>query len=118
MNKKIKNQRLRRKLRTRAKIKKTNALALRLSVFRSNKHLYGQIIDVKTKGKVLAFVCDKELKNKIGKKVEKAKETGRLLAEKALKKKIKNVVFDKADYAFKGRIKAFAEGARAGGLQF
>ena len=118
MNKKIKNNRLLRKLITRAKIKRTNPNTLRLSIFRSNKHLYAQIIDVKAKGKILASVCDQELENKIGKKTEKAKEAGNLLAEKALNKKIKKVVFDKGSFTFNGRVKAFAQGAREGGLQF
>ncbi len=118
MNKKLKNKRLRRQLRTRSKIKRTNPEALRLSVFRSNKHIYGQIIDVKAQGKVLVAVSDKELKDFKGKKIDKAKAVGRRLAEKALKKKIKKVVFDKGSFAFKGRVKAFAEGAINGGLKF
>ena len=90
----------------------------RLSVFRSNKYLYGQIIDDK-KGKTLVAVSEKELKGKDKKpKLEKAKLLGEMLAKKAVKVKIKQVVFDKGANLYHGRIKSFAEGARTGGLKF
>ena len=118
MIRKIKNNRWRRKLRTRAKIKKTNPKALRLSVFRSNKHIYAQIIDMKSKGKILVTASDQELKEKKNNKLEKSRQVGKLLAKKTLKKNLKTVVFDKGSYTFKGRVKALADGAREGGLSF
>ncbi len=89
----------------------------RLSVFRSNKHLYAQIIDDKA-GKTLVSVMDKVLSEKTGTGVEKAKKLGLKLAELAKAKKVTAVVFDKGSYAYHGKIKALAEGAREGGLQF
>lgn len=88
---------------------------LRLSVFRSNKHIYCQIIDDE-KGMTLVAACDQ--KSKIKSKIDRAKETGKLLAEKALAKKIKKVFFDRGTRRYHGRIKAVAEGAREGGLEF
>jgi large subunit ribosomal protein L18 len=114
---KIKNQlKKRRRARIRAKIIGTKAKP-RLNVFRSLKHLYAQIID-DLAGKTLVFASDLELKNKKGTKLEKAKAVGELIAQKAKEKKIKKVVFDRAGYKYHGRIKAVAEGARAGGLEF
>ncbi len=93
----------------------------RLSVFRSNKHIYAQIIDDE-KGKTLASARDteiKEVKNEdlSGKKV-KAFAVGELIAEKAKDIKIKEVVFDRGGYKYHGRVKALAEGARSKGLVF
>lgn len=94
---------------------------LRLSVFRSNKHIYGQIIDEK-KGTTLAAASDKDVakseSQKLKGKVKIAMETGKILAERALKKKIKMVFFDRRKYKYHGRVKALAEGARKGGLKF
>lgn len=91
----------------------------RLSVFRSNKTIYAQIIDDKAR-KTLVSASEKEIKLKIkGKtKVEKARLVGEILAQKATKKKIKKVVFDRGSYRYHGRIKALAEGAKKGGLEF
>jgi len=90
----------------------------RLCVFRSNKHIYAQLID-DTKSHTLLAASDLELKlEKKLTKVEKAKEVGKLLAKKALAKNIKKIVFDRAGYKYHGRIKALAEGAREGGLEF
>lgn len=86
----------------------------RLSVFRSSKHIYAQIID-DSKSKTLTFVSD--IKEK-GTKVEKAYQVGKKIAEKALKKKIKSVVFDRGGFLYHGRIAKLAEGAREGGLEF
>lgn len=88
----------------------------RLVVFRSVKHIYGQVID-DTSRKTLVAASDLSLKGKQMKK-EKAKEVGKLLAKKALEKNIKTVVFDRAGYKYHGRIKELAEGAREGGLEF
>jgi large subunit ribosomal protein L18 len=90
----------------------------RLCVFRSLKHIYAQIIDDEV-SKTLVSASDLELKNKQKlKKVEIAKEVGKLIAKKALEKKIKKVSFDRGGYQYHGRVKALAEGAREGGLEF
>ena len=101
--------------RVRAKIK-GNESCPRISVFRSNKSLFVQIIDDK-KGKTLVSVNTNEVKDAKN-KTEKAFLTGELVAKKAITKKIKKVVFDKSGYKYHGRIKAVAEGARKGGLIF
>ena len=93
----------------------------RLSVFRSNKHIYAQIID-DTKGHTLvaASTLDKELRDKIQKTwtKEAAREVGRLIGKRALEKNIKKVVFDRGGYKYHGRVKELAEGAREAGLEF
>lgn len=104
----------RRTFRVRNKIKRTGRL--RLSVFRSLKHIYAQIIDDE-KGHTLVAASSLALKLK-GNKTEVARQVGRALAEKALKKGIKQVVFDRGPYKYHGRVKALAEGAREGGLEF
>lgn len=88
----------------------------RLSVFRANQHIYGQLID-DLQGKTLLSGSSLEVKAK-GNKSEIAKEVGRLLAKKALEKGIKAVVFDRGGFAYHGRVKALAEGAREAGLVF
>lgn len=94
----------------------------RLSVYRSLKHIYAQIID-DTKGNTLAFASTKskdlqeELSN-VKSKIEKAKIVGKHLAKLALEKNITKVVFDRSGYRYHGKVKAIAEGAREGGLQF
>lgn len=110
------NNKKRKKRRTRQKIKSFSN-RLRLSVFRSNKHIYAQIIDDQ-KQETLAAASDFEINKKDIQKKKQAFETGRMLAKKAKKKKIKKVVFDKGSYKYHGRIKALAEGAREGGLEF
>ncbi len=109
---------LRRKIRGRAKLKRISPDLPRLSVFRSNKYIYSQVIDCR-KGLVLAAASDKQIKTKkkLTKK-QKAELTGQLLASKALKNKIKKVVFDRGGCRFHGRVKALAEGAREKGLEF
>ncbi len=93
----------------------------RLNVFRSLKHIYAQIID-DTIGHTLvaASTLDPTIREKIkGKtKTEQAREVGRLLAQKALAKGITRVAFDRGGYKYHGRVKALAEGAREGGLEF
>jgi large subunit ribosomal protein L18 len=91
--------------RTRARIRHLSH-RVRLSVFRSNRYLYAQIID-DTKAVTLAAA-----------KGTKAGEVGAEIAKKALAKKIKEVVFDRGGYKYHGRIKALADAARAGGLDF
>lgn len=89
----------------------------RLCVFRSNQHIYAQLID-DDKAKVLASVSDKDLKSHKGKKYDLAKEVGKLIAKKAQEIKVEEVIFDRAGIAFHGRVKALAEGARESGLKF
>lgn len=105
----------RRKGRVRAKISGT-AKRPRLNVFRSNTGMYLQLID-DDNGVTLVSAHTKEIKN-IKKKSEASEALGKLLAEKALAKNIKSVVFDRGGNLYTGRIKAAAEGARAGGLEF
>lgn len=106
-----------RKQRIRAKIFRGGITRPRLSVFKSNKHIFLQVID-DAKGVTLVSASDKELKGKSKKKIEAAYEIGQLIAKKAQEAKIKKVVFDRNKYAYHGIIKAVAEGAREGGLEF
>ncbi len=107
-------QRQRRHTRVRVKVSGTGDCP-RLSVFRSLTNIYAQLIDDKN-GKIL--VSTSSLKNKKGKGAELAKQVGLELAKKAAEKKIKSCVFDRGGYLYHGRIKALADGAREGGLQF
>lgn len=92
----------------------------RLSVFRSNKHIYGQVIDDVKSVTLVSFSSDKikkeDLKGKT--KVQISEIVGLELAKLALKKKIKKVVFDRGPFLYHGRIRAVADGARKGGLIF
>jgi large subunit ribosomal protein L18 len=90
----------------------------RLCVFRSNQHIYAQLINDEN-AKVLMSVSDKDVKAKKGdKKSDVAKEVGKLIAKKAIENKIVAVIFDRGGFIFHGRVKALAEGAREGGLKF
>jgi len=111
----------RRQARVRAKISGISSRP-RLSVFKSNRHLFVQLID-DVAGKTLVSASDTEIKIEKGKKTEFAKieiskAVGKLIAEKALAKKIEMAMFDRGGNQFTGRIKAVAEGAREGGLKF
>lgn len=88
----------------------------RLAVYKANKHIYAQLID-DTLGKTLVEASSLKVKANI-KKNDIAKEVGKSLAAKALVKNIKAVKFDRGGFAYHGRIKALAEGAREGGLEF
>jgi large subunit ribosomal protein L18 len=113
---KIKRTRIQRRIkRVRNKILRQR-LVPRLSVFRSNRFIYAQIIDDKS-GKTLISANEKEVTSKMT-KIQKATEVGKNIAKAAVAKKIKNVIFDKGAYAYHGRIKALADGAREGGLVF
>ncbi|MGB9681947.1 MAG: 50S ribosomal protein L18 [bacterium] len=109
-----------RHIRVRKEVKGTSE-RLRLNVFRSLTHIYAQIID-DTKGHTLvsASTLEPELKPQLKglKKIEEARIIGKVIAERALSKGISRVVFDRGGYKFHGRVKALAEGAREGGLQF
>jgi len=111
----------RRSRRTRAQVTKRGGGRPRLSVFRSNKNIYAQIIDDRA-GRTLAAAStmDKELREglKHGGDVKAAKAVGKLLAERATKAGVETVVFDRGGYMFHGRVKALAEAAREHGLSF
>ena len=91
----------------------------RMTVFRSNKEIYVQLID-DASGKTLlaASSRDKEVADQKGQKLEKAKLVGKLIAEKAKEAGIENVVFDRNGYKYHGRVKSLADAAREGGLKF
>jgi large subunit ribosomal protein L18 len=117
----VKDRTLRRKATVRRAVKLGAAGRARLSVFRSSKHIYAQVID-DIKGVTLAAASSVEkdmrgsLKN--GANKDAAKAVGKLVAERALQKGIKQVVFDRGGYLYHGRIKALADAAREGGLSF
>jgi len=112
----MKNEKLRRQIRTRSKIKGTQDRP-RFSVFRSNRFIYAQLINDET-GKTIVGVSEKHLTEKATGKSARAKSIGILLAKKAIEKKIKKAVFDKGSYSYHGRISEIAKGAREGGLEF
>ncbi len=112
---KILGRRQQRLKRVRGSIKGSNRA--RLSVHRTNKHIYAQIID-DVKGKTVASASDLELKATKGTKSDIAKKVGVLIAEKAKKVKVSAVVFDRGSYKFHGRVREIATGAREGGLKF
>lgn len=90
----------------------------RLSVYRSLKHIRAQLID-DVAGRTLVAAADVEVKTKAKiSRLELAQAVGKLLAERALSRGIKKVVFDRGGYAYHGRVRALAEGARSGGLEF
>ena len=112
--------RLKRRRRVRAKVEGTVSRP-RLSVFRSLKHIYAQVIDDEQGHTMIsASTLDKDIKGETdGKvKVAKAELVGSLIAKRAKTKKIKQVVFDRGGYKYHGRVKALAEAARKGGLKF
>jgi large subunit ribosomal protein L18 len=109
-----------RHIRVRKEVKGTPE-RLRLNVYRSLNHIYAQVID-DNKGHTLvsASTLEPELKTQLKglKKTEEAKIIGKIIAERAVLKGISKVVFDRGGYKFHGRVKALAEGAKEGGLQF
>lgn len=114
-SKQRRKERVRRTIRLRAYGK------LRLSVFRSSKQIYAQVIDdLKGITLVAASSVEKEQRNsfKTGANVESARAIGALIAQRALTKGITEVVFDRGSYMYHGRVKALAEGAREAGLSF
>jgi large subunit ribosomal protein L18 len=121
MIKRENNKRLRSKIRIRKKISGTPEKP-RLSIYRSLNNIYGQLID-DTNGKTLvsASSLSKEIAEDIKSikgKSAKSKLVGTLVAKKALEQNVSNVVFDRNGYKYHGRVQAFAEGAREGGLKF
>ena len=107
--------------RVRRALKRVGGDRPRLSVFRSSKHIYAQVIDDR-KGETLcaASSLEKDLRAgiKTGANIEAAKAVGKLLAERAQTKGVKAVVFDRGGYRYHGRVKALADAAREGGLKF
>ena len=118
---KLNRQIERRKARVRRAVKAAAGTRLRLSVFRSSKHIYAQVIDDR-KGETVASASsiEKDMRGglKTGADIEAAKAVGKLVAERASAKGVKHVVFDRGSYIFHGRIKALADAAREGGLNF
>ena len=115
------NQTDKRKMRNRKNIKKHNAGRPRLSVHRSGMHIYAQVIDdVAGHTIVAASTMEKDLKAalKSGANVEAASAVGKLVAERAVKAGVSEVVFDRGAFLYHGRVKALAEGAREAGLKF
>lgn len=118
----------RRQYRTRNKLRKVNieqnavrSVRPRLSVHRTNKAIYAQVIDdIKGVTLAAASTLDPDLKEQVkkGSTVDAAAKVGKAVAEKALKAGVKEVQFDRGSFLFHGRIKALADGAREGGLQF
>ncbi|NBJ12331.1 50S ribosomal protein L18 [Microvirga arsenatis] len=111
----------RRKARVRRAIKKAANGRPRLSVFRSSKQIYAQVIDdVRGHTLAAASTLEKDLKGKLktGATVDAAKEVGKLVAERAVAAGVKQVVFDRSGYLYHGRVKALADAAREGGLDF
>ncbi len=111
----------RRKRRNRHALKQKSRGRVRLSVFRSSKHIYAQIIDDR-KGLTLASASTLDEGLKAGIKTtsdrDAAKAVGKLIAERAKTKNVTEVVFDRGKYLYHGRVKALADGAREGGLSF
>jgi large subunit ribosomal protein L18 len=111
----------RRIARVRHAVRMAAGTRLRLSVFRSSKHIYAQVID-DAGGKTVAAASsiEKDLRGKLktGADTAAASEVGKLLAERATKAGVKDVVFDRGRYLYHGRVKALADGAREGGLNF
>ena len=112
---------LRRKLRARRKVRTAAGDRLRLSVHRSSKHIYAQVID-DAQGRTLAAASslEKEMRERLrtGADKEAAAAVGRLLAERALAAGVTQVVFDRGAYLYHGRVQALADAAREGGLSF
>jgi large subunit ribosomal protein L18 len=118
VNKKDKNiQRLKRHVRVRAKISGT-ADRPRLNVYRSNAHIYAQIIDDEKGVTLCAASSNEKGFEGIGSNKEAAKKVGAKIAERALAKGIETVVFDRGGYIYHGRVSELASGAREGGLKF
>ncbi len=111
----------RRKKRSRARLRRLGSGRPRLSVFRSGKHIYAQVID-DGEGKIVvaASSLEKEVRSelKTGADKEAAGRIGKSIAERAIAAGIKDVVFDRGAYRYHGRVKALAEAAREGGLNF
>jgi large subunit ribosomal protein L18 len=109
--------RLRRKLHIRKRIHGTETRP-RLSIFRSAKHIYGQIINDDTQETICSAGTTSQDFSKYGGNKLAAEELGKIIAAKALEKGVKTVIFDRNGFLYHGRVKSFADGARSGGLKF
>ncbi len=109
----------RRKRRTRYRLVQNANGRPRLSVFRSGRHIYAQVID-DLAGATVASASSNEKGTKVAKSwnIEAAKTVGKAIAERAIAKGVKQVVFDRGGYIYHGRVKALADAAREGGLEF
>ena len=109
----------RRRQRVRSALRKTASGKPRLSVHRSGRHIYAQVID-DTAGRTLAAAStlDKDLKGKVAATKDGAAQVGKTLAERAKAAGVSKVVFDRGGFLFHGRVKALADAAREGGLEF
>lgn len=116
MNKRTLKSRQRRALRVHTKIRK-NAAVPRLSVYRSLSHFYAQVIDDQ-QGKTLVAFSTLALKKAVGDKKEQARIVGKEIAKLAVQKGVSRVALDRGQFLYHGRVSAFADGAREGGLQF
>ena len=113
------NNKVKRKLRNRKKMKSVNTNRYRISVSKSLKNLFAQIIDDKEKKTLVsASSIEKEIKKNKIKKIEQSSIIGEMLAKRAKEKKIEKVYFDRGENKYHGRIKAFAETLRKNGLKF
>ncbi len=113
------SSKIKRKLRNRKKLRKVNNNRYRISVSKSLNNLFVQIIDDKNrKTLVSASSIEKEIKKNKVKKIEKSSLIGEILAKRAKEKNINSVYFDRGEYKYHGRIKAFAETLRKNGLKF
>ena len=113
------NNKIKRKLRNRKKLKEVNTNRYRISISKSLKNLFAQIIDDKQKKTLVsASSIEKEVKKNKIKKIEKSSLIAEILAKRAKEKKISEVYFDRGGYKYHGRIKAFAETLRKNGLKF
>ena len=113
------NNKIKRKLRNRKKLKKVNSNRFRISVSKSLNNLFAQIIDDKQKKTLVsASSVEKEVKKNKIKKIEKSSLIGEILAKRAKEKNISNVYFDRGEYRYHGRVKIFAETLRKNGLKF
>ena len=108
---------LRRAQRNRTRLKKLASGRPRLSIFRSSKNIYAQVIDDAT-GVTVASASTLESDKKAGGDKEAAATVGKLVAQRAVEKGVKDVVFDRGGYIYHGRVKALAEAAREAGLNF
>ena len=116
---KKKDNKIKRRLRNRKKLKEINSNRFRVTVKKTLKNLSAQIIDDKQRKTLIsASSIEKEAKNKKLKKMEKSNLIGELLAKRAKEKNISEVYFDRGEYKYHGRIKAFAETLRKNGLKF
>ncbi len=118
---KLSDRIMRRTGRVRGALRRAAGERKRLSVFRSSRHIYAQVID-DDRGITLAAASSMEKTTREGLKsgagVDAAKAVGKLIAERAKEKGVKDVVFDRSGYLYHGRVKALAEAAREGGLKF